>query len=74
MPLIETLTIGLAPAIAKAIVKLWIKDADIAVDLTSSVVELVGKKTGDVIARQRAKRQFEEIGEKITQNLRPAPL
>lgn len=71
MALLETLTLELAPAIAKNILKIWFKDKDLALDTASTFVDLIGKKTKDVVARQRAKRQFEDIGEKVATSLIP---
>ncbi|MBW8009969.1 MAG: hypothetical protein FVQ83_01835 [Chloroflexi bacterium] len=71
MPLIETLTLTLGPSIAKSILKLWLKDSNIALDITSGFVEVIAKITSDVAARQKAKRQFEEIGEKVALSLQP---
>ncbi|MBI5302762.1 MAG: NACHT domain-containing protein [Chloroflexi bacterium] len=71
MALLETLTLQLAPAIAKSILKLWLKDAGIALDVSSSLVDLLKGKTVDIITQQKAKRQFEAIGEQVAQNLAP---
>lgn len=71
MPLIELLTLQIGPAIAKAILKLWLKDSVIAADVSSSFIDIIKLKTDDVIAQQRAKRQFEEIGEKVAEQLWP---
>ncbi|MBA3946173.1 MAG: ATP-binding protein [Herpetosiphonaceae bacterium] len=70
MPLLETLTLTLGPAIAKSILKIWLKDSDIGLNVTSSFVELIVSKTKDVRAQQKGKRQFEEIGEKVAEDLR----
>jgi len=71
MTLIETLALTLGPAIAKAILKSWLKDSDIALDTTSSLVDFLTSKTKDVIAQQRGRRQFEEIGERAAESLLP---
>ncbi len=69
--LLETLTLALAPAIAKAILKFWLRESSIAQDVTSDILDLIRSKTDDVIAQQRAKRQFEEIGARVVDNLIP---
>jgi hypothetical protein len=62
MPLIEALTLQVGPAIAKSILKVWLKDRKFASDIASSLMDLLKSKTADVIAQRRASRQFEEIG------------
>jgi hypothetical protein len=71
MALLETLTLQVGPAIAKAILKFWLKDQKFASDIASSLLDLIKSKTADVIAQRRAVRQFEEIGEKVAENLLP---
>lgn len=71
MAIIETLTVELGSSIAKAILKVWLKDNSIASDITSDLLGLLKGKTQDVLAQQRAKRQFEAIGEKVAENLLP---
>lgn len=71
MPLLEVLALSVGPAIAKAILKSWLKDSDIASNTTASLIDLISSKTNDVLARQRTHRQFEEIGEKVVENLLP---
>lgn len=71
MALIEALTLTLAPVIAKSILKLWLKDQAVALDVSSSLVDLLGQKLKDVTTKQHAKREFEEIGEKVALSLLP---
>jgi len=71
MTLIETLALAVGPAIAKAILKIWLKDSHIALNTTSSFVDLLTSKTKDGIAQRRGSRQFEEIGEKVAEGLLP---
>jgi hypothetical protein len=71
MPLTTTLALSVGPAISNAILKMWLKDSTLLQDVSSSIVDLVKKKTEDAFAQQRAKRQFEEMGEKIAANLLP---
>lgn len=71
MAIIETLTVELGSSIAKSILKIWLKDYSIASDVASDLLGLIKGKTQDVIAQQRAKRQFEAIGEKVAENLLP---
>ena len=71
MPLLETLIVSVGPTIAKSILGLWLKDSEIASDISKSFVDVIAAQTNDVVARQRAKRQFEEIGEKVAISLEP---
>ena len=71
MAIIEVLTVELGSSIAKAILKMWLKDYSLASDIASDLVGLIKAKTNDVVAQQRAKRQFEAIGEKVAENLLP---
>jgi hypothetical protein len=71
MTLVETLALTVGPAIAKAILKSWLKDSDIALNTTSSLVDLLKSKTEDKIAQKRGDRQFEEIGERVAGSLLP---
>ncbi|HVM59852.1 MAG TPA: hypothetical protein VMV72_03215 [Verrucomicrobiae bacterium] len=61
MTLLETLTLAVGPAIAKAILKIWLKDEHITLDAASALVDAIKSRTTDVIAQQQARRQFEAI-------------
>jgi hypothetical protein len=50
MALLETLTLQVGPAIAKAILKFWLKDSRVASDITASLMDFIKSKTTDVIA------------------------
>jgi hypothetical protein len=69
--LLETLTLQVGPAIGKAILKCWLKDAKLASDTASSLMDILKAKTTDVIIQQRAKRQLEGIGERVAESLLP---
>jgi hypothetical protein len=71
MPLLEIVTLELGPPIAKAILKTWLKDANIAQDIGLSLIDALKAKTEDEVAQRRAARQFEEIGERIAESLVP---
>ncbi|MCJ7432836.1 MAG: hypothetical protein MUO77_05045, partial [Anaerolineales bacterium] len=71
MAILEILTLTLAPVVAKSILKLWLKDQNIAMDVGSSLVDLLGQKVKDIVVRQNAKRQLEEVGEKVAISLLP---
>lgn len=69
MGLLEALTLELAPSISKLIVKYWCKDE--VGDLTADFVKFISGKTKDITVSQRLRRQIEEIGESVTNNLIP---
>jgi len=71
MPLIETVTIGVGSAIAKSILKLWLKNVPFGGDASSSLIDILKTKTSDVLAQRRGQRQFEAIGEKVGESLLP---
>jgi hypothetical protein len=71
MALLDSLMLTVAPALAKSILKVWLKDYDIASDVASSLIDLLKSKGADTVAQHRGKRQFEEVGEKIAENLLP---
>ncbi len=71
MPLTEAVTIELGAAIAKSILKLWMKDSALDIDISSSLIDLFKAKTTDVLAQRRGRLQFEIIGEKVGESLLP---
>jgi hypothetical protein len=71
MGLLETLALQVGPAVGKALLKCWLKDSKFAAEVSSSLVDLLKSKTTDIIAQQRGKRQFEDIGERIALSLKP---
>lgn len=71
MPAGETLIVEVGSAIAKALLKLWLKDAGLASDISSSLVDILKKKTSDRVAQNRGQRQFEDIGESVATSLLP---
>lgn len=70
MSLAEILISALAPSIARMVLGRWLS-ADLTSDVSRSLVDLVKQKTRNVIAQQRAKRQFEAIGEEVALSLQP---
>lgn len=71
MPLTTTLAVSVGPAIAKGILKVWLKDKDILASVGATIVDLIGSRTSDVFARKKAERQFQEIGDRVAQSLLP---
>src|SRR5437588_12900478 len=71
MLLAEAVTFEVGAAIAKSILKLWLKDSDLGNDISSSLIDLFKAKTSDKLAQRRGERQFETIGEKVGESLLP---
>src|SRR2546425_11167947 len=71
MPFAEVVTIEVGAAIAKYILKLWLKDGSLGNDITSSVIDVLKSKTSDKFAQRKGNRQFEIIGEKVGESLLP---
>ncbi|HYO48534.1 MAG TPA: hypothetical protein VEW94_01685, partial [Chloroflexia bacterium] len=69
MALIEVLALSLGPAIAKAILKVWLKDIPIAADVSSSIIDLIKTKTSDVLAQQHGDLEFRRIGIEVATSL-----
>jgi Leucine-rich repeat (LRR) protein len=71
MPFIEAVILELGSSISKSILKLWLKDHPIISDTSASITDILKLRTSDKIAQQRARRQFELIGEKVGESLMP---
>lgn len=71
MPISELVILTLGSAIAKSLVKVWLKDPNAASDFTSDLMDLLRAKTNDVLLQKRANKQFESIGVKIAEELLP---
>src|SRR5881227_1517354 len=71
MPLLEAVTIEVGAAIAKSILKLWLKDSTLGEDVSSSLIDLLKTKTSDLFAQRKGERQFADVGDKIGQSLLP---
>lgn len=71
MGLTDTLLLKLAPALAKSLLGIWLKDYSVTRDMSKALVDILQARTGDLVASQRGKREFEAIGEKIVENLMP---
>src|SRR5260221_4779028 len=71
MSLLAAAAIEIGKAIAKSIFKFWVRDSGLGNDISSSLIDLLGSKTSDMLAQRKGNRQFEEIGDKISESLRP---
>ena len=75
MALVEALSIQVGPAVAKSILKYWLKDPGLFASLTSGVatgvIDILKEKTADVFAQQQGRLQFESIGQHVAVHLLP---
>jgi hypothetical protein len=67
----EIIVFEIGASIAKAILKAWLKPSDVAGEISSDIVDLLKSKSTDVFAARNGARQFESIGDKISQSLMP---
>ena len=70
MPLPEVLALKLAPAIAKALLKRWLK-GDLAGAATGTLVDALAERAKNLFAAQAGARTFEAIGGAIAEELQP---
>ena len=71
MPVLDFIALELGTSIAKAILKFWFKDKNILSDASSDILDLVKKKTSDILSQRRLSRNFEALADKIAENLEP---
>ena len=71
MPALEPITIQLGTAIAKVILKLWLKDSAIAQDTSISILGILSRKIPDLYKQRRIERQLAELTDQISVTLLP---
>src|SRR6266487_909152 len=71
MSLLTAAAIEVGKAVAKSIFKFWMKDSELGLDISSTLIDLVGSKTSDTLAQRKGNRQFEDIGDKVSENILP---
>ncbi len=71
MPLAEILIGSLGPAIAKSLLKVWLKDQELAADVGSELIDLLKQKGLDIATQRAGRRAFEKIGDEVAQSLAP---
>jgi len=69
--LLEALVVGVGGAVAKGILKTWLHDSHIIADVSTSIVDIFGKVGLDFAASRRLNREFDEIADKVADNLAP---
>jgi len=70
MPLIETLAVSLGSAVARAMLKLWVKDPSIqglSVDTTDAIAQVIP----DFFDRRRTKSQFDRVADLVARKILP---
>ena len=67
----ETLILGTGAAVSKAVLKLWLRDNEIAKASGLAVVDILAKKLPDMNQRRRTEREFERIAEEVAEKLTP---
>jgi hypothetical protein len=71
MALLETLTVQLGTAVAKVVLKLWLKDATLAQDVATSFTDTLVARIPNLLERRKVARQFEGIAEEVAERLTP---
>ena len=71
MPLLEILMLDVGGAIAKGLLTRWLSSNALVSDAASSLADVLKSQISDRLAQQRARQQFETIGEKVGESLTP---
>jgi hypothetical protein len=69
--LLEALVVGVGGAVAKGILKTWLHDSHIIAEASTSIVDIFAKVGLDFAASRRLNREFDEIADKVADNLAP---
>lgn len=69
--LFEVLLLRLGGSLSRAAVKRWIGDSDLAGEVASDVTDLLIKAGVDAREAHRARRQLEEVSERVAERLEP---
>lgn len=64
-----SVTLAVGSAVAKATLKVWLRDRDVAQDLSASLVDIITAKVPNVLERRKAQRSFERIADTIAERL-----
>ena len=71
MSLAGAAAVALGGAIAKGILKLWLKDHAVGAMVGAGLVDLLKSKTKDLLAREKGEVHFRAIGLKVAESLLP---
>ncbi len=64
MPLLETFVTGIAAAVAKGVLKMWMKDDPLVLTASTTTADLLKSKLTSVLDQRAANRQLEKITER----------
>jgi hypothetical protein len=64
-------TLDLGAALAKSLLKVWLRDIHLAPSISTTLVDILRAKTSDAVSRNKIARQLEELGERIATRLLP---
>ena len=71
MDLITILVNVVGNGMAKGIINIWLGEENFEKEIAKNFVGILSSKTTDLLAQRKGNRQFEEISEKIAENLLP---
>ena len=69
MGILESLVTGVGTAVAKGTLKRWLKDMPEIQGASGALIDILTKGVKDLIGRRRGARQFEDIAEKVAQDI-----
>lgn len=69
MSLIAILISGVGSGIAKAVLNVWLIDNPIEREISKNLVSILASKTTNVLTQNNVKRQLDELGDKIAENI-----
>jgi hypothetical protein len=71
MPILSLVTYAIGPSIAKAILKLWLKDQSILPDVIPDLLDLLKSAAQGERDAHQAARRIEDLGVQVVQQLQP---
>ncbi len=70
MTLLEILIKGVGSGVAKGILNIWLEEYPFAKEIGKNITSILASKTNQVLAQRKGRRQFEEISERVAENLK----
>lgn len=71
MPFLETLTLTVGASVSNTVLRIWLRDSPLALDLSQEATGLLRSTIADFSEQRRAKRQFEAIADQVAAKLSP---
>ncbi|MBU2694670.1 NACHT domain-containing NTPase [Pimelobacter sp. 30-1] len=71
MPFLETLTLTVGASVSNTVLKIWLRDSPLALDLGQEATGLLRSAISDFSEHRRAKRQFDAIADQVASKLEP---